>query len=247
MLYECNYCKKKGAPLPGDRDTYCKHCGGTLKAITESEANTGPWPEEPDKIVCSQCTKQIHSSNYSKKLDMYICMSCRDDLVIALEHSCGALEPRTKTQDLTMPGQCSQCGKQKTSLFPVDDSMYFICENCHDKKTGNKGGLKFDQDKLRVDLISVVAEEGTAAVLTIGAKKYNDRNWEVGLDYNRVYRAARHHLMKWWRGEDFDKDSKLHHLDHCACNIMFLQQFVKDPDRYKEFDNRPNTEKSDGS
>ena len=47
-------------------------------------------------------------------------------------------------------------------------------------------GSKYDKNKLRVDLLSFQALQGIAEILTFGAKKYGDRNWEKGLSFSRV-------------------------------------------------------------
>jgi hypothetical protein len=39
-------------------------------------------------------------------------------------------------------------------------------------------GTKYDEDKIRTDLLSIPALLGTADVLTMGTQKYGDRNWE---------------------------------------------------------------------
>ena len=143
-------------------------------------------------------------------------------------------------------GQCSQCGKTKcTDLEPVDGGKFFICGECFKKRHDGSGGLKYDTEKLRTDLLSIPAMKATAKILTLGAKKYAERNWEAGMDFSRVYRACLSHLIDWFDGEDLDKDSGESHLDHAACCIMFLQHFVKNPEKYQKFDNRPNTEKPD--
>ena len=51
----------------------------------------------------------------------------------------------------------------------------------------SKEGLKHDQGKLRFDLIPPEALIELAKVLTYGASKYNDRNWEFGMAYGRLY------------------------------------------------------------
>jgi hypothetical protein len=99
-------------------------------------------------------------------------------------------------------------------------------------------GKKFDDDKLRMDLLSIQAIEGIAEILTFGAKKYGDRNWEKGLNYSRVFAALLRHLFAWWQGEDIDPESGLHHIDHVACNAHFLQHFIK---TISGLDNRPST------
>ena len=89
------------------------------------------------------------------------------------------------------------------------------------------GGVKHDQGKLRFDLLSVEALEGTAAALTYGAAKYADRNWEKGMAWGRPFRALLGHLFNHWRGEEIDAESGLPHIDLAACNMMFLQHYFK--------------------
>lgn len=84
-----------------------------------------------------------------------------------------------------------------------------------------KGGMKFDYDKLRYDLIPVEVEEEMAKVITYGAKKYDDNNWQlVGSD--RYLSALRRHLAAWRKGEKNDSESGLNHLSHALVNVAFL-------------------------
>lgn len=85
---------------------------------------------------------------------------------------------------------------------------------------------KYDDEKIRMDLIPPIPEKLIAEVLTYGAKKYGDRNWEKGLNYSRIYAATRRHLNAWWSGEDNDLEDGLNHLAHAAANILFLLEFV---------------------
>ena len=50
----------------------------------------------------------------------------------------------------------------------------------------SKGAKKFDQNKMRLDLVPTTAIEDIANVLTFGANKYGDRNWEKGMKWSRV-------------------------------------------------------------
>lgn len=101
---------------------------------------------------------------------------------------------------------------------------------------GRGGGVKHDSGKLRVDLLPVDVLQGVAGILTHGAKKYGDRNWEEGLHYTRCYGAALRHLFAFWRGEGADPESGLLHLDHAICELMFLRRMsVTRPD----LDDRP--------
>lgn len=88
-------------------------------------------------------------------------------------------------------------------------------------------GTKYDEGKLRLDLVPVEAVEGMARVLGMGAAKYGDRNWEHGIKFSRVYAAMLRHLFAWWNGEDLDPESGLSHLDHVLCNAAFLRTYVQ--------------------
>jgi hypothetical protein len=81
---------------------------------------------------------------------------------------------------------------------------------------------KHDQDKLPFHLIPPEAIIGEAMVLRFGARKYGERNWEKGMAWSRPFRAARGHLLRWWCGIKFDKESKLNHLFHVRTNIDIL-------------------------
>jgi hypothetical protein len=83
-------------------------------------------------------------------------------------------------------------------------------------------GTKDDQGKLRWDLMPWDALEEVVKVITFGCKKYDDRNWEKGLDYGRLIGSTMRHLSKWFRGVEIDDDSGINHLAHVACNVIFL-------------------------
>jgi hypothetical protein len=83
-------------------------------------------------------------------------------------------------------------------------------------------GVKADGEKVRIDLIPPEAIFAIAEVLTFGAKKYSDRNWEMGMSWGRVYGALMRHLWAWWRGEKLDPETNLSHLWHAGCCIAFL-------------------------
>lgn len=84
-------------------------------------------------------------------------------------------------------------------------------------------GRKDDLEKLRYDLVPVVAEEQVVRVLTYGAKKYAPDNWRVVPEPERRYlAAARRHLAAWQRGELVDPESGERHLAHATCCLLFL-------------------------
>jgi len=98
-------------------------------------------------------------------------------------------------------------------------------------------GMKFDTDKLPVNLLSTEAMLQIAAVLKFGANKYHAHNWRNGFAWSRPLAAAMRHIMAYNDGEDKDPESGLSHLAHAACCIMFLLEFEKThpnlDDRYK--------------
>ena len=102
----------------------------------------------------------------------------------------------------------------------------------------NKIGLKFDDQKIPLDLWSADALEETAKVLSNGAEKYYPYNWANGLSYRRVFSALLRHLWAWWRGEDNDPEWGLNHLAHAMCCLMFLLHYEMNKS-YNEFDDRP--------
>lgn len=83
-------------------------------------------------------------------------------------------------------------------------------------------GTKYDSGKPRMDLIPPELMTEVAKILTFGAEKYADRNWEKGMDWGRVYGALQRHLWKWWNREDKDEETNESHLAHAACCIAFL-------------------------
>ncbi len=87
----------------------------------------------------------------------------------------------------------------------------------------DENGKKFDDGKPRMELIDRSAAEGLAAVLAFGARKYGENNWRGGIRYGRLSGALLRHLYAFLDGEDLDPETGLPHIDHVACNAMFLQ------------------------
>lgn len=97
------------------------------------------------------------------------------------------------------------------------------------------GGLRYDDEKPKVDLLSPIAMIGTADVLTFGSKKYDVHNWRKGMSWSRVIACLLRHTFKFMMGEDIDKESGLPHVDHMGCNVMFLQEYYR---TMRELDDR---------
>lgn len=83
-------------------------------------------------------------------------------------------------------------------------------------------GVKFDSDKIQLELIPPEVIEALGQVLTFGAKKYAPRNWEKGMSWSRIMGSTMRHLWAWFKGEDKDPESGFPHLWHALTNVAFL-------------------------
>lgn len=90
----------------------------------------------------------------------------------------------------------------------------------------NKKGKKYDQGKLRFELIPPVAIEEIAKVQTFGANKYGANSWQNLENAEERYLGALYrHLNAHQQGETFDLESGLSHLSHALTNLVFLVYF----------------------
>lgn len=81
-------------------------------------------------------------------------------------------------------------------------------------------GTKHDQNKARMDLIPMDALLEVAKVLTFGSMKYGDRNWEKGIDPQRLRAAQMRHDAATELGELNDSESGLLHVAHKATDAL---------------------------
>lgn len=86
---------------------------------------------------------------------------------------------------------------------------------------------KYDEGKLRLDLIPPEVIRALGEVLTYGAGKYGDRNWEKGISEDRLYAALQRHLLAWREGKANDEESGLSSLAHALCNLAMLVTFER--------------------
>lgn len=97
-------------------------------------------------------------------------------------------------------------------------------------------GKKYDEGKCRLELVPPSLIKAVGWVLTDGAAKYGDRNWENGLAWSRPYAAILRHLLAWQDRETNDSESGRNHLWHAACELAFLIEYEK---THPELDDRP--------
>lgn len=81
---------------------------------------------------------------------------------------------------------------------------------------------KKDYDKPTMQLLPSAALLEISKVLDFGARKYSADNWRHGLSWSRLYGATLRHLFAHKDGQDLDEETKLSHLAHAGCCILFL-------------------------
>lgn len=100
------------------------------------------------------------------------------------------------------------------------------------KENPVKVGTKHDDGKLPWHLLPWREVEEVVRVLKHGADKYGEENWK-SLEYpqQRYFSAAQRHLVAWWTArsdsETRDRESRLNHLAHAACCLLFILHFER--------------------
>lgn len=101
--------------------------------------------------------------------------------------------------------------------IPMSDKM---------QKSQTTTGRKDDCNKARWDLLPWKQIKNVVDVLTFGARKYADNNWQkVEKPRERYFAAFQRHISDWWGGEKNDPESGLPHLAHAVCCLIFLMWF----------------------
>lgn len=106
----------------------------------------------------------------------------------------------------------------------VKDIPRLVMMDSEEKK---EAGLRYNQGKLRYDLLEPYAIEQLVKVFTKGAEKYAPRNWEKGMSWSSVLASLKRHTAQWEKGEDFDKESGLYHMAHVAWNALAIISYYK--------------------
>lgn len=92
--------------------------------------------------------------------------------------------------------------------------------------TSEFGGRRDDAGKLRFDLLPVEPLREIARAFTVGAEKYDDRNWEAGVALSRLFAALQRHAWAFWGGEDRAPDDGQHHLAAVAWHAMAMMELA---------------------
>jgi hypothetical protein len=96
-------------------------------------------------------------------------------------------------------------------------------------------GKKYDDKKPALAYIPKAALEAEGKAFSYGAQKYNPFNYKNGIAVTRTLSAAMRHIIQFLAGEDFDRESGVHHLGCARANLaMALDTLENRP----EFDDR---------
>lgn len=112
-----------------------------------------------------------------------------------------------------------------------------------------KKDLKYDQGKIRMDLLPMECLEKMAEVLTFGASKYKENSWQtVKNNYERYRGSLLRHMVAMQKGERIDDESGLFHAAHLACNAMFILWFeINRQEKQEDESNRHTLPRREGN
>lgn len=98
--------------------------------------------------------------------------------------------------------------------------------------------MKYDNKKPPIALIPSEVIEDVSKVFGFGKNKYGYNNWRKDakkFGWDRHYSSIQRHLNAFWKGEDLDPESGLHHLLHAISQTMMFYIITKEG---KNMDNR---------
>lgn len=84
--------------------------------------------------------------------------------------------------------------------------------------------LRYNEGKPKLSYVLSAkhALEGAAAVMEVGAKKYERDNWKKPFPKEVLVDSLLRHLVDFMDGVDLDSETGLPHVDHILCNAIFL-------------------------
>lgn len=87
--------------------------------------------------------------------------------------------------------------------------------------------LRYNEGKVRMDLIPEYPIREMAKVFTYGAHKYAPYNWLKGLGWMSCLASLKRHIAAFERGEDYDPETGLPHMAHAMTNAAFLIEYSR--------------------
>lgn len=105
------------------------------------------------------------------------------------------------------------------------------------KEASDAPGMKFSSHKVDLTMLPAEVLESISVIFMYGEGKYERDNWKK-VPKDEYLKAAMRHLMARQKGESFDKESHLDHLDHAiVCLMMLRYREIRDIDNPNFLDN----------
>lgn len=82
-------------------------------------------------------------------------------------------------------------------------------------------GLRYNKGKPKWGLVHWESLRPMVEVLQFGANKYAPGNWMKPMDKREILESLARHLFALLDGEEYDKESGIHHIGHIQCNALF--------------------------
>lgn len=130
-------------------------------------------------------------------------------------------DPADKKIVMNSKGECATRFKPEPKEL-VDEELKKDIEDIIYNKA-----LRYDDGKLRYDLVDPWAHEQLVKVFTFGANKYEPHNWRKGMKWSKMIASLKRHLAAIENGEDYDKESGLLHSAHLMWNAHALTAYYK--------------------
>lgn len=90
----------------------------------------------------------------------------------------------------------------------------------------SESGTKHDEGKPMWHLLPLIVVNEIVKVLTFGAKKYGENDWQKFVmttdGHRRYFSAALRHLTAYQSGEMDDKETGKPHVVHAICCLIFI-------------------------
>ena len=135
---------------------------------------------------------------------------------------------------------CSKCGKNRDIGHDPTHGFSALKDSGEREMFPTGATREPNLDRGRYDLIPPIALKALAIHYERGAKKYEDRNWELGLPLSRHLNSALRHLQDFLAG-DREED----HLSAAVFNIFAIThnfEMIKRGALPKEINDLPNQE-----
>ena len=119
----------------------------------------------------------------------------------------------------------------------VNVSFRLVAINFKQRKTTMENddpskAMRYNAGKPKFSLIIPRFMRYMACVLTMGAEKYDEYNWQksCNTEHHNQFRdgcldSLQRHLNYWHEGDQYDEESGLPHMAHVAVNAMFIEWY----------------------